>query len=57
LRNFLTRRENYWSYGVEINRKALEALFRNSHEQGLASRELTIEKLFHFSTLELKEPV
>jgi 4,5-dihydroxyphthalate decarboxylase len=47
--------DNYWSYGIEDNRTALEALFRYSHEQGLASRELTIEELFHPSTLELRE--
>jgi len=48
--------ENFWPYGIEANRKALEALFRHSHEQGLASRRLTIEELFHPSTLTLKEP-
>ena len=47
--------ENYWPYGIETNRKTLEALFRYSHEQGLASRELEIEELFHPSTLELEE--
>jgi len=48
--------DNYWSYGLSSNnRKTLEALFRYSHEQGLASRKLTIEELFHPSTLELKE--
>ena len=33
----------------------LEALFRYSHRQGLASRELTIEELFEPSSLELTE--
>ncbi|MHC4701841.1 MAG: ABC transporter substrate-binding protein [Planctomycetota bacterium] len=47
--------ENYWPYGIEPNRKALEALFRYSYEQGLAARKLTIEELFHPSTLELVE--
>jgi 4,5-dihydroxyphthalate decarboxylase len=46
---------NYWPYGIEPNRKSLEALFRYSHEQGLADRKLTIEELFHPSTLELVE--
>jgi 4,5-dihydroxyphthalate decarboxylase len=45
--------ENYWPYGIEPNRKALEALFRYSHEQGLARKKLKIEELFHPSTLEL----
>jgi 4,5-dihydroxyphthalate decarboxylase len=47
--------DNYWPYGIEPNRKALEALFRYSYEQGLASRKLTIAELFHPSTLELAE--
>jgi 4,5-dihydroxyphthalate decarboxylase len=46
---------NYWPYGIEPNRKALETLFRYSHEQGLASRELSIEELFVPSTLDLLE--
>jgi len=47
--------DNYWPYGIEPNRKALETLFRYSYEQGLASRELTIEELFHPSTLAFSE--
>ena len=47
--------DNYWPYGIAPNRKALEALFRYSYEQGLARRKLTIEELFHPSTLELAE--
>ena len=46
---------NFYSYGIEPNRKALEALFQYSYEQGLAKRELRIEEIFHPSTLELKE--
>ena len=47
--------DNYWPYGIGPNRTALEALFRYSHEQGLASRELTIDELFHPAALELAE--
>lgn len=47
--------DNYWPYGIEPNRKALDALFQYSHEQGLASRRLTIEELFHPSTLALAD--
>jgi 4,5-dihydroxyphthalate decarboxylase len=47
--------ENFWPYGIEPNRKALETLFRYSHEQGLASRRLSVEELFHPATLELVE--
>lgn len=46
---------NYWSYGIEPNRKALETLFRYSHEQGLAKRRLTVEELFHPDTWDLVE--
>lgn len=45
--------DNYWPYGIEPNRKALQALFQYSYEQGLASKKLTIEELFDPSTLEL----
>jgi 4,5-dihydroxyphthalate decarboxylase len=47
--------KNYWPYGIKVNRKALEALLEYSYEQGLASKKLTIEELFHPSTLELVE--
>jgi 4,5-dihydroxyphthalate decarboxylase len=47
--------ENYWPYGIESNRKALETLFRYSYQQGLCSRELTIEELFEPSSLRLTE--
>ena len=47
--------ENFWPYGIEPNRRALEALFQYSHEQGLASKKLTIEALFHPSTMALVE--
>ena len=47
--------DNFWPYGIKPNRRALEALFQYSYEQGLASRKLTIEELFHPSTMELEE--
>ena len=47
--------ENFWPYGIEPNRKALEALFQYSYEQGLAAKKLTIEELFDPSTLDLME--
>ena len=46
---------NYYSYGGEANRKALEALFRYSHQQGLSSRLVTAEELFDPSSFELVE--
>ncbi|WP_136481742.1 ABC transporter substrate-binding protein [Cognatitamlana onchidii] len=47
--------DNFWPYGIEANRKALETLFRYSYEQGLSSKHLTINELFEASTLTLKE--
>ena len=47
--------DNYWPYGIEANRRALEALFQFAFEQGLTSRELKIEEIFHGSTLQLDE--
>jgi 4,5-dihydroxyphthalate decarboxylase len=47
--------ENFWPYGIAPNRKALEALFQYSYEQGLAKRKLTIEDLFHPSTMAIEE--
>ena len=48
---------NFWPYGIEPNRKALEALFQYSHEQGLAKKRLKVEELFHPATLGLTETV
>jgi 4,5-dihydroxyphthalate decarboxylase len=47
--------KNFWPYGIEPNRKALEALFQYSYEQGLAKKRLTIEELFHPATLRVEE--
>jgi 4,5-dihydroxyphthalate decarboxylase len=47
--------ENSWPYGIEANEKTLNALFQYSYEQGLAKKRLTIEELFHPSTLKLTE--
>jgi len=49
--------DNFYSYGIKGNRAALEALFRYSYEQGLVSRELTIEELFHPASLNFSEEV
>jgi 4,5-dihydroxyphthalate decarboxylase len=47
--------KNFWPYGIEPNRDALNALFRYSYEQRFSSRELTIEELFHSSGMHLSE--
>jgi 4,5-dihydroxyphthalate decarboxylase len=42
---------DFWSYGVETNRKTLELMARYSHEQGLAVRQVCVEEMFAPSTL------
>ena len=49
--------ENFWPYGLETNRKTLDALFRYAHEQELAKRRVTVEEMFHPAGRELREPV
>ena len=46
---------NFYSYGLEGNRKSLGTLFRYSQEQGLASRKLTVEEMFYPGAMSLKE--
>jgi 4,5-dihydroxyphthalate decarboxylase len=44
--------DDFWSYGVEANRKALETFLRHHHSQGLSPRLVKAEELFHLSTFE-----
>jgi 4,5-dihydroxyphthalate decarboxylase len=44
--------EDFWPYGVEPNRKALEAFLKHHHSQGISPRVLKVEELFHPATLE-----
>jgi len=44
--------EDIWPYGLEENRKALETFLRHHHAQGLSSRLVTPEELFHPATHE-----
>ena len=46
---------NFYSYGIDANRKALETLCRYSYEQGLADRQLTVEELFAPASLGFKD--
>ncbi len=46
---------NFYSYGLQENRKTLEALLRYSYDQGLADRELTVDELFVPQSLEFSE--
>ena len=47
--------ENFWPYGIELNRKTLNALLQYSYDQGLADKKLQIEDLFHPSTFDFAE--
>jgi 4,5-dihydroxyphthalate decarboxylase len=44
--------DDYWSYGLAANRKLLETFLHHHHAQGLSSRLLKPEDLFHPSTTE-----
>jgi len=43
---------DFWSYGLAPNRKVLETFLRHHHAQGLSSRLVSPEELFHPSTHE-----
>lgn len=43
---------NYWAYGVQDSLPTLEAFTRHHHAQGLSSRHVPVEELFHPSTYE-----
>ena len=45
--------EDFWSYGLESNREVLRRFLERHHAEGLSSRLLTPEELFHASALEL----
>ena len=45
--------EDFWSYGLAPNRKVLETFLRHHHAQGLSSRLVSPEELFHPSTHEI----
>jgi len=44
--------EDYWPYGIEANRKVLETFLRHHHTQGLSSRVVAVDELFHPATCE-----
>lgn len=48
-----TMGEDYWSYGVEPNRKVIETFLRYHRDQGLSSRKLELEEIFAKSTFDL----
>ena len=44
--------DDFWSYGLAPNRHVLETFLRQHHAEGLSSRLLAPEELFHPTTLE-----
>jgi 4,5-dihydroxyphthalate decarboxylase len=44
--------EDFWSYGLEPNRKVLETFLKAHHAQGLSPRRVAVEELFHPASLE-----
>jgi 4,5-dihydroxyphthalate decarboxylase len=38
--------ENFWPYGIEGNRRTLEAFLRYCKEQGVIQRAVSVEELF-----------
>jgi 4,5-dihydroxyphthalate decarboxylase len=44
--------EDFWPYGLEPNRKTLEAFLRHHHSQGLSPRLVGVEEMFHPGTHE-----
>lgn len=47
-----TMGDDFWSYGLHANRKTLEVFLKHHHAQGLSSRLVTPEELFHPGTHE-----
>lgn len=45
--------EDHWPYGVDENRKEIEAMLRYAFDQGLTARQLTPEDLFAASVFDL----
>ena len=44
--------EDFWPYGLAANRHVLETFVRHHHAQGISSRLVDVEALFHPGTLE-----
>ncbi len=43
---------DFWSYGVEPNRKVLDYFLAQHHAEGLSARRVTVDELFHPATYE-----
>lgn len=38
--------QDWWPYGIDANRKAIEAILRYHYEQGITSKRFTMEEIF-----------
>ena len=47
-----TMGEDYWSYGVAPNRPTIETFLGHHFSQGLSSRQLSVDEIFHPATYE-----
>ncbi|HUI97782.1 MAG TPA: ABC transporter substrate-binding protein [Xanthobacteraceae bacterium] len=47
--------DDFWTYGVQENRREIEALAQYAHEQGLVDRKVTIEELFAPATFDMSK--
>ena len=47
-----TMGEDYWSYGVGPNQRTLQTFVRHHHSQGLSSRLMSVDEIFHPATYE-----
>jgi len=46
---------NFWPYGIEVNRKVLETICRYCYEQGLIKQKISFEDLFLSTSFEFTE--
>lgn len=49
--------KNFWPYGFEVNKKALDTLCEYSFEQGLSQKRVKVEELFYPKSIELTEEI
>jgi 4,5-dihydroxyphthalate decarboxylase len=47
-----TMGRDFWSYGVDANRKTLETFLAHHHAQGLSPGRIEVDELFHPATIE-----
>jgi 4,5-dihydroxyphthalate decarboxylase len=43
---------DFWSYGVRPNRKVLDYFLGQHHAEGLSTRRVSVDELFHPATYE-----